>query len=115
MFLDRLEDAGITVYGDSSRVEPRVQGIADAVLPLLPNKMGAPMNVSVSEGGLTLSWHAPRASFLVEISRKLAVKITSNRLYEQILWCRNGESSELAKRVTQGIAHYTRLYAVDCK
>jgi hypothetical protein len=106
MFLDRLEDAGMPVYGDRSRVDPRIQGIADAVLPLLPNKMGASMHVSVSEGGLSLAWHAPRASFTVHISRKRAVKISVFNQYAQDLWCRDGESSDLAKWIDKGISHY---------
>jgi hypothetical protein len=108
MFLDRLEDAGLTVHGDNSRVAPRVQGIADSILPLLP-RMGAPMHVSAHEGGLRLSWNTGRATFVIRILSDLVVTINSGRAGSQLCkHCKDGESSALAERVAKGLSHYIR-------
>jgi hypothetical protein len=105
MFLDRLRDIGIEVYGDKSKVNDAVQEIADAVVSLMP-RMGSQMLVSINNSTLQLFWQMRDRTMQVAIdnTRRVSVKVDDGTIH-RTHYCA-GESSALGACLQKGLDVY---------
>jgi hypothetical protein len=107
VFLERLRDVGIEVYGDNSKASTPVQEIAESVVSLLP-RMGAHMRVALSEGTLQMFWQMRERSMqiIVDQARRVAVKVSDGTTH-RTHYCA-GESSALGACLQKGLDLYLK-------
>lgn len=105
MFLDRLQDVGIEIYGDNSKVTDAVQEIAESVIALLP-RMGSSMLVAINDNTLHLTWSFRLRSMKVSINsaRRVCVQAIDGPV-TRAHYCA-GESSALGACLQKGLDVY---------
>jgi len=74
--MDRFEDSGILVHGDSSLVPIESQLLASTALLWIP-RMRCSMVVSVTQGTLHLHWHLRHKYFKIDIAPDQIITVSA--------------------------------------